>query len=66
MMMTGYILVAVCAAWGRGDTLRVGAGDSGNRVMLTAVPIITFAMVLRLFGKTTPRQSVSSQGEAFK
>ncbi len=59
MMMIGYILVAVCAAWGRGDSLRVGAGDSGNRVMLTAVPIITFAMVLRLFKKIP-------QGEAFK
>ncbi len=52
MIMIGYILVAVCAAWGRGDDLRIGTGDSGNRVMLTAVPIITYAMTLRLF-KTT-------------
>ena len=48
VLMIGYIMIAVCAAWGRGDHLRVGTGDSGNRVMLTAVPLIVFAMALRM------------------
>ena len=48
MVMICFILVAVAAAWGRGDRLQVGAGDSGNRVMLTAVPVIVYAMTLRL------------------
>ncbi len=50
VLMMGYLLVAVCAAWGRGDHLRLGVGDSGNRVLLTAVPLIVFAMSLR-FGR---------------
>ena len=33
---------------GRGDDLRKGVGDSGNRVLLTAVPVIVFAVALRL------------------
>lgn len=48
VLMAGYIMIAVCAAWGRGDHLRVGTGDSGNRVMLTAVPLIVFAIALRM------------------
>ncbi len=48
VLMIGYLLIAVCAAWGRGDSLRLGTGDSGNRVMLTAVPLIVFSMTLRL------------------
>ncbi|MBR1875906.1 MAG: hypothetical protein IJ805_02225, partial [Lachnospiraceae bacterium] len=46
--MTGFLLLAVCAAFGRGDSLRMGIGDSGNRVLLTSVPVITYAMVLKL------------------
>ena len=49
VVMTGYLLLAVCAAFGRGDSLRMGIGDSGNRVLLTSVPVITYAMVLRLY-----------------
>ncbi|MCR5651469.1 MAG: hypothetical protein K6F86_09845 [Lachnospiraceae bacterium] len=47
VLMIGYILISVCAAWGRGDHLRLGTGDSGNRVMLTSVPVIVFAMTMR-------------------
>jgi len=53
VIMVGYILLAVCAAWGRGDYLRIGTGDSGNRVMLTAVPLITFSISIRLFRQFT-------------
>ncbi|MBO4374613.1 MAG: hypothetical protein J5829_05865 [Lachnospiraceae bacterium] len=48
VLMIGYILAVVCVSWGRGDHLRIGTGDSGNRVMLTAVPIIIFSMTIRI------------------
>ena len=48
VLMIGYILAVVCASWGRGDHLRIGTGDSGNRVMLTAVPLIVFSMTVRV------------------
>ena len=48
VLMIGYILAVVCASWGRGDHLRIGTGDSGNRVMLTAVPLIVFSMTVRI------------------
>lgn len=44
-----YVLAALVVSLGRGDSLRKGVGDSGNRVMLTAVPLIVFGMTLRFF-----------------
>lgn len=48
-LMISYVLGVLLVAFGRGDALRKGVGDSGNRVMLTAVPLIVFALVLRFF-----------------
>lgn len=48
-LMISYVLGVLLVAFGRGDALRKGVGDSGNRVMLTAVPLIIFALVLRFF-----------------
>ncbi|MCR5410471.1 MAG: hypothetical protein K6E90_05755 [Lachnospiraceae bacterium] len=44
-----YVLAVLVVSLGRGDALRKGVGDSGNRVMLTAVPLIVFGMTLRFF-----------------
>lgn len=48
-LMFSYVLMVFLVSFGRGDSLRKGVGDSGNRVMLTAVPLIVFAIVLRVF-----------------
>ena len=48
-LMISYALGVLLVAFGRGDALRKGVGDSGNRVMLTAVPLIVFALTLRFF-----------------
>lgn len=48
-LMVSYVLGVLIVSFGRGDALRKGVGDSGNRVMLTAVPIIVFAIVIRYF-----------------
>ena len=48
-LMISYVLGVLLVAFGRGDALRKGVGDSGNRVMLTAVPVIVFSLVLRYF-----------------
>ncbi len=50
-LMISYVLGVLLAAFGRGDSLRKGVGDSGNRVMLTAVPLIVFALALRFFSE---------------
>ncbi len=47
-LMISYVLAVVIASFGRGFALRIGVGDSGNRVLLTAVPIIVFGMTMRL------------------
>lgn len=49
-LMISYVLGVLIVAFGRGDDLRKGVGDSGNRVLLTAVPLIVFAIALRLAG----------------
>ncbi len=43
-----YVFAVLIVSYGRGDALREGIGDSGNRVMLTAVPLIVLAFALRL------------------
>ncbi|MCR5773528.1 MAG: hypothetical protein K6G42_00455 [Lachnospiraceae bacterium] len=50
-LMLSYVLSVILVSFGRGDSLRKGVGDSGNRVMLTAVPLIVFAVALRMFEK---------------
>ena len=47
-LMLSYVLGVFIVSFGRGDSLRKGVGDSGNRVMLTAVPLIVFAVSLRI------------------
>ena len=47
-LMISYVLTVIIAAFGRGFALRVGVGDSGNRVLLTAVPLIVFGIAMRL------------------
>ncbi|MBR1524570.1 MAG: hypothetical protein IJ641_08980 [Lachnospiraceae bacterium] len=56
-LMVSYVFAVLLVAFGRGDSLRKGVGDSGNRVMLTAVPLIVFAIVLRVFIKPKDRGS---------
>ena len=64
-LMISYVLCVLLVAFGRGDELRKGIGDSGNRVMLTAVPLIVFAMTLRWFtGGADPREGAGEPAEA--
>ena len=63
--MISYVLCVLLVAFGRGAELRKGIGDSGNRVMLTAVPLIVFAMTLRWFtGGADPREGAGEPAEA--
>ncbi|MDO4189942.1 MAG: hypothetical protein Q4D29_13235, partial [Lachnospiraceae bacterium] len=43
-----YVLLAVIAGWARGDALVENFGDSGNRIMIQAVPIILFALMVKV------------------
>lgn len=61
-LMISFVLGVLLAAFGRGDALRKGVGDSGNRVMLTAVPVIVFAVALRFIAKKEP-DSAAADGE---
>lgn len=44
----GYILFTLAVSWARGATLRVGIGDSGNRVMMQIIPFVVFALAVRI------------------
>ena len=50
LVWTGYFLLGVAVCWARDGMLREGVGDSGNKVMLQAVPFIIYAMTMRVVG----------------
>ncbi len=58
-LMLSYVLMVFLVSFGRGDSLRKGVGDSGNRVMLTAVPLIVFAVILRIFCSERGKEEVT-------
>lgn len=43
-----YILLTIAVCWARSGTLRVGIGDSGNRVMMQIVPFVVYAVAVRV------------------
>lgn len=43
-----YILLAVVAGWARGDVLHASFGDSGNRLLIQAVPLMVLVISLKL------------------
>ena len=43
-----YILITLIAGWARGDNLYESFGDSGNRIMIQAVPVIIFALIVKV------------------
>lgn len=48
-VLLSFLLAVLAACFARGDALQLGIGDSGNRLMLTAVPMVVYAMLVRLF-----------------
>lgn len=48
LVFLGYILYAVAVSFARGDGLRQGIGDSGNRVMLQVIPFFVYAIVMKV------------------
>lgn len=43
-----YILLTVVAGWARGDALYESFGDSGNRIMIQVVPLLLFALTVKI------------------
>lgn len=43
-----YILLTLVAGWARGDSLYKSFGDSGNRIMIQAVPIIILVLIIKI------------------
>lgn len=48
LFLIGYILFTIAVCWARGATLRIGIGDSGNRVMMQVVPFAVFHMTIHM------------------
>ncbi len=40
-LLVGFLLMVIAASYGRGDVLAEDVGDSGNRVLLQVVPLVT-------------------------
>lgn len=40
----GFVLFTVAVCWARDGTLRVGIGDSGNRVLMQVIPFIIYSL----------------------
>lgn len=43
-----YILLAIATVWARGDSLYESFGDSGNRVLIQVVPIVLYAVMVKV------------------
>lgn len=43
-----YIMIAVLVGWARGDVLTESFGDSGNRVLIQIVPLMLFALCIKI------------------
>lgn len=43
-----FLLLSIVASWGRGDILAESFGDSGNRVMMQVVPLLVFAVIIKI------------------
>lgn len=43
-----FILLTIVLGWARGDVLIQGFGDSGNRMLIQAVPILVFCLSLKV------------------
>lgn len=43
-----YVLLTVIAGWARGDALYVSFGDSGNRILIQVVPLLIFAVIIKI------------------
>ena len=44
-----FILTIIAACWARGGALRMGVGDSGNRIMMETVPLTVAVITQRCF-----------------
>ena len=42
----GFVLISLAVSWARGDNLDVATGDSGNRVLLQAAPILVMMFIV--------------------
>ncbi len=47
-IVSGYLLITLAVGFARGDPLQENIGDSGNRVLLQAVPLIVYAVTERV------------------
>lgn len=43
-----YVLSTIVVGWARGDTLCESFGDSGNRILIQVVPLLVFAVVIKI------------------
>jgi len=41
-------MLTIVVGWARGDTLCVSFGDSGNRILIQVVPLLVFALVIKI------------------
>jgi len=48
LTMICYVLLTIVTGWARGDTLYVSFGDSGNRILIQAVPLILFTLIIKI------------------
>lgn len=54
-LAVGFVLIVLAASYGRGDVLSEVVGDSGNRVLLQIVPVVTLLygeMFVRMFDRS--------------
>lgn len=55
LIWMSFILTIVAACWARGGVLRMGVGDSGNRIMMETVPLTVVVLAKKCYNSVARR-----------
>jgi hypothetical protein len=58
----GYLLFTVALCWARDGTLRVGIGDSGNRVLMQIAPFVIYTITVLLIQRDYTERKREEEG----
>jgi hypothetical protein len=63
---TGYVLINLILCLGRKHPLRNGYGDSCNRIMMSAIPVVFFALICSVLEIVALRIKENREQEEYK
>ncbi len=59
LVTLGYVILSVAVSFARGSVLQKSVGDSGNRVLLQAVPLIVYTLYIHISDLAVSKEVIS-------